>query len=272
MIVFPNAKINLGLDITSKRDDGFHNIESVFVGINWCDALEFKPSKETSFTSSGLNIPSNGDSNLVLKALNLLKQDFDLPNLTIHLEKKIPIGAGLGGGSSDCSFMLSALNQYFQLDISQKKLEQYALLLGSDCPFFISNKISKVKGRGEILTPLEKIDLRDYHIALINPNIHISTKEAYAGIIPKQCKTSFETILNQPVHNWADLKLKNDFETSIFPKYPEIKSLKESLYSSGALYASMTGSGSTVFGIFDSKPSEINTKHPNYQIFQGKLL
>lgn len=265
MVVFPNAKINLGLNVVSKRNDGYHEIESVFYPIPLCDALEFveSQSEHTTFHSEGISIPSNENDNLVLQAYGLLKAKFDLPPIDIVLLKKIPIGAGMGGGSADASFMLTMLNSYFKLGISISELEAFAKELGADCPFFIENKPKLVKGIGDKMTNLN-IDIAGKHLWVINPEIHISTKTAYSGIKPKVPNTPIEDIITQPVVKWRN-QLHNDFEDSIFPIYPEIKSLKEWMYNEGALYASMTGSGSTVFGIFSNKPSG-EAEHPNWKI------
>lgn len=248
MITFPNAKINLGLNILSKRSDGFHTIDSCFYPIDLKDGLEIIESKTFSFQSYGLSIPGESHANLCVKAYHLIKDDFDIPPVAIHLLKKIPMGAGLGGGSADCAFTLKMLSELFQLNISQGKLEQYALELGSDCPFFIQNTPVMARGRGEILNPIN-LDLSNYHIEVQNPGIHISTKEAYSGVTPRQPKVSIEEILSQPIGKWKDA-LVNDFETSIIKNHPEIGRVKNEMYKNGALYSSMTGSGSTVFGIF----------------------
>lgn len=249
MIGFPNAKINLGLNILRKRADGYHDIESCFYPIPWHDALEIIPSDEFKITTHGDVIPGDTKGNLCVKAYQLLHKDFQLDPVEIILLKKIPIGAGLGGGSADGAFTLSILNKYFDLKLAHVQLENYALKLGSDCPFFIKNKPAIANGRGEILNRTD-IDLSGKFLALKNPGIHISTKEAYASIVPEPPKKTIEEILAQPIATWRG-QLKNDFETSIFPRYPQINELKDHLYLKGALYASMTGSGSTVYGLFE---------------------
>ncbi|MEQ8905943.1 4-(cytidine 5'-diphospho)-2-C-methyl-D-erythritol kinase [Ekhidna sp.] len=251
MITFPNAKINLGLNIVSKREDGYHNIESCFYPIPWHDCLEVIEAASFAFHSYGLDIPGDSSSNLCVKAYELIKADFDIPPVEIHLLKNIPMGAGLGGGSSDGAFTLKMLNDTFELGLSDLQLETYALLLGSDCPFFIKNQSSIAKGRGEDLEPID-LNLSGYYLAIHNPAIHISTKEAYAGVIPKQPEISVSELIKTPVGQWRD-SLKNDFEASIFPNHPEIAQLKKEIYEGGAIYASMTGSGSTVFGVFEGK-------------------
>lgn len=253
MLKFPNAKINLGLNITAKRTDGYHDIESCFYPIPLKDALEIIPAKKLRFESTGLKIPGNSKDNLVLKAYELLKADFDLHALDIILHKNIPMGAGMGGGSADGAFMLTLLNKYFDLGIANKELEAYALQLGSDCPFFIDNQPKLVSGRGEIFEST-KLDLSGYYLALVYPNIHISTAEAYSGVKPQKAQISIKEIIeNHPVEEWKRL-LKNDFEVGIFEKYPKLEELKNKFYEDGAIYASMTGSGSTIFGIFKEQP------------------
>jgi 4-diphosphocytidyl-2-C-methyl-D-erythritol kinase len=258
MVVFPNAKINLGLNILSKREDGYHNISSCFYPIDFFDILEVLPSKILSFQSSGISIPGSIEDNLCLKAFHLLEADHGIPPVQIHLHKNIPIGAGLGGGSADASFMLKSLNELFQLNISDLDLEKYAARLGSDCPFFIKNNPVIAEGTGNIFLPL-KIDLKGLNMVLIYPNIHVSTKEAYSGILPNDSKQNLTELLKSDIYNWKE-ELKNDFEKSVFNQYPTIANLKKVLYENGALYASMTGSGSAFFGIFDSEiPSIKNT-------------
>ena len=248
MIVFPNAKINIGLNIISKREDGYHNIESVFYPVELSDILEVLPSNKLSFASSGINIPGDVESNLCLKAYQLIKSDYNIPPVQIHLHKIIPIGAGLGGGSSDATYTLKALNDIFDLNISDTQLEKYASKLGSDCPFFVKNKPVFATGTGIEFEPLE-LDLTEYTIKLEYPEIHIGTKEAYSGVIPTQPKHSIKELIHQPISNWKDF-IKNDFEASIFPNHPKIEKLKKSFYNNGAVYSSMTGSGSAVYGIF----------------------
>ncbi len=257
MIVFPNCKINLGLQILNKREDGFHNIQTVFYSIPFRDALEIIPNNKLEFIATGLAVDGKPEDNLCLKAYHLLKEDFpQLPAVKIHLHKTIPLGAGLGGGSADAAFMLNLLNDKFKLNISTSKLLNYALQLGSDCPFFIKNKPCFATGRGEILEEIN-VDLSAYKIILINPGIHINTGWAFANISPASTKKSIKEIIQQPIESWKD-ELINDFEKPVFNSHPQIKWIKDSLNEQGALYAAMSGSGSTVFGIFttgfNSKP------------------
>jgi len=248
MIFLPNAKINLGLNILRKREDGYHDISSIFYPVKECvDILEIVKSEKFEFTKSGIEIPEG--ENLCEKAWKLLYNDFGIGNVKIHLYKQIAIGAGLGGGSADASFTLKVLNELFEMKLTNIQLEKYALQLGADCPFFIDNSPKLVEGIGEMMTPVD-LDLSGFEIRLINPEIHISTKEAYSGVISKTPEISVEEIIQLPVKEWKH-KLKNDFEISVFSKYPQLEKMKEELYKEGAIYASMSGSGSVLFGIFN---------------------
>ncbi len=255
MIVFPHCKINLGLRITGSRNDGYHNLDTVFYPVPLCDVLEIiaTPSAERPLLSLyGIPVAGPPDQNLCTRAWDLLKQDFpDLPAVHIHLFKNIPSGAGLGGGSADGSFMLRLLNARFRLHIAPARLSAYALQLGSDCPFFLNDQPCHGTGRGDILTPVP-VALAGYTLVLLNPNIHISTAEAFrqystGGSGSPQHSTA--TAVTAPIQSWKDT-LANDFEPGIFSAYPVIGHLKDSLYKAGALYAALSGSGSTVFGIF----------------------
>ena len=249
MIVYPNAKINIGLNVLEKRADGYHELSSVFYPVkDLCDILEILPSTEFSFSSSGIEIP--GEGNICTKAFEMLKQDFEISNVNIHLHKQIPIGAGLGGGSADGAFMLKAMNTLFDLKLSAAQLEEYALQLGADCPFFINNTPKYVQGIGEEMTAID-LDLSAYEIQFIFPELHISTAEAYADITPKTPETNLLDLINQPIENWK-ITVKNDFEVSAFLKYPHLEKMKEKLYADGAIYASMSGSGSVLYGVFNS--------------------
>ena len=248
MIVYPNAKINLGLNVLRKREDGYHDISSVFYPVKECvDILEIIKSEKFQFTKSGIEIPDG--ENICEKAWKLLDTDFGIGNVKIHLHKQIPIGAGLGGGSADASFTLKYLNELFDLNLNSKDLEKYALRLGADCPFFIDNTPKLVEGIGEKMTSID-LDLSNYEIRLVNPDIHISTKEAYSGIVPKTPVLSVEKIIELPIIEWKG-KLKNDFEESIFEEHLQLEGIKDELYKQGSIYSSMSGSGSVVFGIFE---------------------
>ncbi|HJW17672.1 MAG TPA: 4-(cytidine 5'-diphospho)-2-C-methyl-D-erythritol kinase [Flavisolibacter sp.] len=264
MITFPNCKINLGLHITAKRNDGYHDIETIFYPVQLCDGLEViknQVSAVTELSLSGLFIDSPTPDNICYKAYSLLKSDFpDLAPLQIHLHKVIPTGAGLGGGSSNGAYTLSLINHKFKLGLDEQTLMKYALQLGSDCPFFILNKSAYATGRGEKLEPLS-LDLNNYSIVLINPGIHINTGWAFSRITPGLPLKLLKEIVARPVPTWKD-SLTNDFEVPVFQEYPAIKELKELLYNKGAVYASMTGSGSTVFGLFE-KPLSLQLDLPS---------
>lgn len=273
MISFPNAKINIGLNIVEKRSDGFHNIESVFYPVGLCDALEVVESiaqtERIIFTSSGLEIPGNPSDNLCCRAFHLISKDYNLPNLKVHLHKHIPIGAGLGGGSADAAFFIRLVNDKFQLNMPLHEMHDYASQLGSDCSFFINNKPAFVVGKGDDFENIN-LDLSNYYIALIYPNIHINTSKAFSGAHPKKSNRSLEKeVLNIPIEEWKNY-IHNDFEDSIFPQFPEIKKIKERLYSRGAVFSSMSGSGSSVYGIFKN-PTDLKSQFKEPFIWEGKL-
>lgn len=250
MISFPPCKINLGLHIVSKRPDGYHELETCFYPVSWTDILEILPAENTSFISSGHPIPGNPQDNLCLKAYHLLATAYNLSPVRIHLHKVIPMGAGLGGGSSDGAHTLRLLNTLFELNLSPETLMVYAAKLGSDCAFFTQDQPMLGRGRGEILTPID-VNLKGKYIAMVKPDIHVSTAEAYAHITPSLPRCILTDVLQQPINQWKDL-LENDFEASVFRRYPSIEKIKQDLYAHGAVYASMSGSGATVFGIFDN--------------------
>lgn len=252
MITFPNAKINLGLSITEKRPDGYHNLETIFYPLPIEDALEVteKPSapQKYSLNISGIELEGDLDSNLVVKAYRLLEKDFPLPSIEIHLHKNIPSGAGLGGGSADAAFMLRLLNEQFQLNLSHSQLEDYAAQLGADCAFFIQNKPTYAEGIGNIFSPIS-LSLSGYQYVLVKPNIFVSTRSAFSQITPHKPSRSVKDIIQLPIEEWKE-NLHNDFENSVFPQFPAIRQIKQQLYEHQAIYASMSGSGSSVFGIF----------------------
>ncbi len=274
MVLFPNCKINLGLNIIRKREDGYHDLETALYPLPLKDAVEvIKPSSLNNQSSvqlscSGLNVEGKNEENLCIKAWDLLKKHYPhLPSVQMHLHKMIPLGAGLGGGSSDGAFILKLVNQKFQLNLTQEQLINYALQLGSDCPFFIINKPCLATGRGEILN-LINLDLSNYVFAIINPGIHINTQWAYSKIKPVQPSTSLRDIIQQPVSSWKN-KLMNQFEFAIAAEYPVIQDVKNELYKKGASYASMTGSGSTVYGIFERFPPPFNFDSSWIRIVDG---
>ena len=260
MIVFPNSKINLGLRIISKRKDGYHNLETIFYPVAICDVLEIIAYKDhhrslnIPFSTSGLEIEGDITNNLCLKVYKLLKKDFpSMPHITMHLHKVVPTGAGLGGGSADAAFALKLLNEKFKLGLDHEQLISYAIQLGSDCPFFLLNQPCHATGRGEIIEPID-LDLSDYKLLIVYPGIHINTGRAFMHIeAAKPGRPLFE-IIKEPPETWKK-ELYNDFETPAFKDYPVIGEIKDKLYSAGAVYASMTGSGSTLYGIF---PKNLN--------------
>jgi 4-diphosphocytidyl-2-C-methyl-D-erythritol kinase len=269
MILFPPAKINLGLRILRKRSDGYHDLDTCFYPIGLTDVLEILPAAEMTLNVTGIVPPGNPDENLCVKAWHLLKADFpSLPTVYMHLQKNIPTGAGLGGGSADGAYALRGLNEKFNLGLSREQLIEYAAQLGSDCPFFIHDTSCIGSGRGELLQPID-LSLKSYHILLINPGIHISTKEAFAGITPIEDRKPIREIIAQPIESWQE-ELMNDFESSIFPNHPEIARIKQQLTDAGAVYASMSGSGSTVYGIFREKPGRLMIEE-QWIIFNGKV-
>lgn len=268
MICFPNAKINLGLNVVNKRPDGYHNIETVFYPIPVKDALEIVSAEELSFTQTGIQVDAPMEKNLVIKALNLLKTQYDIPALEVHLLKAIPFGAGLGGGSADAAFMLKLLNDFCQLNIQPEELEKLAATIGADCPFFIRNTPVFATGTGNIFEPVE-LSLKDYHLCLVKPDVAVSTPEAYSLVTPAAPALSLKEIINRPVSEWKKL-MTNDFEQSVFTKHPVIGQIKETLYQAGAVYASMSGSGSSVFGLFEN-PTHLKEQFSGCFVWEGQL-
>lgn len=272
MIYFPNAKINIGLSVTGKREDGFHNLETVFYPVGLSDILEVKiagerPDGECSFKNTGIAVDCPVEKNLVWRAYQLLAEDFKLPAVNVYLRKIIPFGAGLGGGSADAAFMLKAINDCCCLNLPEDKLIQYASRLGSDCAFFIVDKPVFASGKGEILENLV-LSLDAYHIVLVKPDCGVSTSEAYAGIVPQKPGFDLRKIATLPVCEWKSVVV-NDFEKTVFARYPEIAAIKEQLYQRGAIYASMTGSGSAVFALFE-REKEIDMNFPGCFTWQGE--
>ena len=263
MITFPNAKINLGLNIVEKRPDGYHNLETIFYPINLQDALEVtrreNNDKEYTLHISGSPLEGEPEDNLVVKAYKLLKKDYPgLLPVDIHMYKHIPAGAGLGGGSSDAACMIKLLNDKFSLGLSTERMEEYAVKLGADCSFFIRNKPVFATGIGNLFEPVE-LSLKGYHIILIKPDIFVSTRDAFAEIKPVRPAVSLKEIVKQPMEAWKN-SMKNDFEDSVFKKFPEIAAIKDELYDLGAVYAAMSGSGSSVYGIFKAPIENVEDK------------
>ncbi len=271
MLFYPNAKINIGLNIVHKRPDGYHDLETIFYPIPLTDILEIVPDNEGGMGSceifqTGIEFDGLPSSNICVKAYELLNEVFEIPSVKIHLHKQIPVGAGLGGGSSDAAETLKGLNSMFQLGLSIEELASYASQLGADCAFFIENKPQFAKGIGDEFEDLE-IDLKGMYLVLVCPNIHSSTAEAYSAVTPSASKLLKETIQESP-SNWKKI-IFNDFEDSIFPLYPEVENLKIELYAKGAVFAAMSGSGSSVFGIFDESPDcYFELGEVNYHVFK----
>ena len=265
MRIYPNAKINIGLSVTERRTDGYHNLETVFYPVGLRDVLELNreegPKRVCYFENTGIAIDCPEDKNLVVRAYKLLASAYDLPAVRINLFKTIPFGAGLGGGSSDAAYTLKALNEYFELRISEKGLENYASRLGSDCAFFIRNRPAFASGKGDVLEDMA-LELDEYEIVIVKPDCKVSTAEAYAGISPAKAVFNLRELNLRPLTAWRK-QVKNDFETTVFAKYPAIRKVKEELYNRGALYASMTGSGAGVFGIFPKGDVVLDTLQGN---------
>jgi 4-diphosphocytidyl-2-C-methyl-D-erythritol kinase len=273
MIVFPNCKINLGLNVVQKRTDGYHDLETVFLPLSLSDCLEIIPSQNSynEFSSGGIGIPQDGSENLCIKAWKLMHKNYDIPYVKMHLHKIIPAGAGLGGGSSDAAFTLLTLNELYSLKLNKVRLKELAAEIGSDCAFFIENTPCFATGRGEILTATHA-DLSGKHLALIIPPVHVSTRDAFAGIVPQKPAHSLQDMIGQPVSQWKDHVI-NDFEKSVFAKFPEIKVIKDKLYGTGAVFASMSGSGSSVYGIFEREfdIKDLMKEFPRYFVWKQIL-
>lgn len=269
MVVFPNAKINIGLFVTRKRPDGFHQLETVFYPIGLSDILEVAEGEGVSgeyvFRNTGIDVECEPEKNLIVKAYRLLADACHLPAVNIHLHKVIPFGAGLGGGSADAAFTLKALNEYFELRLPEQRLTELAASLGSDCAFFVRNQPAFATGKGELLEELD-FSLANYRLVLVKPAVGVSTPEAYAGILPRPAPVDLREIGKWAVEDWKE-RVHNDFERTVFVKHPRIAALKQELYDAGALYASMTGSGSAVYGIFE-KGREIKLACPDCFVWQ----
>ena len=267
MIVYPNAKINIGLNVVEKRPDGYHNLETVFYPIGLQDILEIQE-LDTDVPDCGYRLKLTGslldgspEDNLVVRAFKLLKHDYDLPPVSIGLYKHIPTGAGLGGGSADAAFTVKTLNDRFKLGLTTQQMEDYCAQLGADCPFFIQNKPVFATGIGNVFHPIE-LNLKYKQLVLVKPDVFVSTKDAYAKVNVRHPEKQLPELLSQPIETWKDTVV-NDFEASVFSKYPEIAAIKDKLYDMGAVYASMSGSGSSVFGIFEDPVENVD------EIFTG---
>jgi 4-diphosphocytidyl-2-C-methyl-D-erythritol kinase len=270
MITYPVAKINLGLLVTDKRPDGFHNLETVFYPIQMQDTLEVVESDQFQLSVSGAEIEGKPEDNLVVKAFRLIKNDYQIPDVKVHLHKTIPLGAGLGGGSSDAAYMLRSLNELFNLEIAPEKLMDYALQLGSDCPFFLQDKPVFATGRGEKMEEIS-LTLKEYYLILVKPPVHVSTALAYQNIVPQKPRLSLKGLVGFPVNKWKG-NILNHFERYVFQTHPEIEAVKKALYDQGAAFALMSGSGSAVYGLFRSEKRGIEKLFPDdYQVFRQRL-
>lgn len=271
MITFPCCKINLGLNVVGVRPDGYHNIETVFYPIPLTDVLEIKKMDERFPCDGDCDVKVSGNysagddkDNLVVKAYNLIAADFDVPRIHAHLYKRIPVGAGLGGGSSDGAYMIKLLDERFRLNMGNAEMERYAAKLGADCPFFISAEPSYATGIGDELEPADDEDgnLNGYTVVIVKPDIVVSTAEAYKVIKPAVPKLNCRAVVRQPIETWRN-DLSNDFEVPVFNQHPELKDIKDKLYSLGAVYAQMSGSGAALYGIFESEPEGIKKEFPS---------
>lgn len=269
LTLYPNAKINIGLNIIRKRADGYHDIESLFYPVPLFDLLRIERSETFSFEQTGIDLGGDPLDNLVVRAYRLMTNHFHLPPVSIYLEKKIPVGAGLGGGSADAAFMICGLNDLFDLKCSKQQMASFAAELGSDCPFFVFNQPSMATGRGEILEPYD-IQLDHVWILLVKPTAFVSTSQAYRGVHPSLPSMNLDQALKTGLPNWEKC-VKNDFEESIFPAFAEIAELKEEMYRLGAIYASMSGSGSSVYGLFLEKPNVESFSSPDKIVLQSTL-
>lgn len=255
MLLFPNAKINLGLQVIAKRADGYHDIATVFYPLAITDVLEAVRAPDFSFQVSGLIVDAAPENNLCVRAWRLLQERFELPGVAMALHKSIALGAGLGGGSSNGAFTLQLINKLFKLELSTDELLPFALQLGSDCPFFLLNQPAFATGRGERLKPLEIPPMQGKKILLVNPSIHISTAKAFAAVTPRPPMIDLTQLVQEPVASWKG-RLPNDFEEPVFRDYPILAGIQQKLYAHGAVFAGMTGTGSTIYGIFDELPED----------------
>lgn len=271
MIYFPNAKINLGLNIVSKREDGYHNLETIFYPLMIKDGLEVIEKdglRADIFIQEGLQVDGDLNDNLVMKALRLMRQHYSFPFVEVHLLKCIPFGAGIGGGSADATFMLRLLNDMFSLGISNNRLAELAVQLGADCPFFVYNTPMYAEGIGEEFHPLN-LSLDDYRLVLVKPDVFVSTKDAFSKVKPTAPQMNLREVVKYPVSEWRNL-MANDFEKSVFPLFPEIHAVKQKMYNLGAVYASMSGSGASVYGLFKEMPDDIESLFENEYVWIEK--
>lgn len=261
MIVYPNAKINIGLNIVRKREDGYHDLETVMYPIPLYDELEINEAEELSLEVEGIKLEDDGKENIVVRAYRMMAEEYAIKPVKIRLVKNIPSGAGLGGGSADAAFMLKALNELYSLGINNDKLRKMASTLGADCALFIENKPMMCKGIGDQMEPVA-LQLKGYKLILIKPDVNISTADAYRGCKPLQWSTPLEESIKKPICEWKE-NIKNDFETQVFALYEELAKIKMELYANGAEFALMSGSGSTIYGI--TKSGDIKGLFPTHK-------
>ncbi|MBO7495889.1 MAG: 4-(cytidine 5'-diphospho)-2-C-methyl-D-erythritol kinase [Salinivirgaceae bacterium] len=274
MIVRPNAKINIGLNIVEKRPDGFHNLESLMVPFGLTDELKLTENKRIGakkfeLVIDGLPVDGSLDTNLVSRAYHLINADYSLPPVRAVLKKQIPMGAGLGGGSADCAFTITALNKLFDLKLSVDAMQRYASMLGSDCALFVQNKPAFATSRGEILKPVN-VNLSGYSIVIVKPNVHVNTAQAYKLLTPHRPETPITELIDKKPEEWRG-KMVNDFEAPIFEMHPILNDIKTALYNAGAAYASMSGSGSAIYGLFKQMPDDECFKFDGCFIWKGKF-
>ena len=274
MLLLPNCKINLGLQVVRKRPDGYHDLQTVFYPIPLRDNLELRELRNSdapyALQLAGQAIEGNPDDNLIIKVYRQLKEEFDLPALDIYLYKHIPLGAGLGGGSSDAAFMMKGLNEVFELGLSDYEMERRLAGLGADCAFFVQNVPAYATGIGDELTPIP-LSLKGMYIVLVKPDVFVSTREAYAGVTPKEPEHDLLKALRRPVTEWRD-RVVNDFEPSVFAAHPELAAVKQTLYDMGADYAAMSGSGSTLFGLFSRPVTEARKVFKEHFVWTEHLV
>lgn len=274
MISFPNTKINIGLYVTSKRSDGYHDLETVFYPIPLHDVLEVNLIKNNGvpyeFVQMGKKIEGNADDNLVVRVWKSMQEEFDLPPVSIKLTKNVPTGAGLGGGSSDAAFMMKMINEIFSLGLSVSNMETRVSKFGADCAFFINNEPRMAKGIGDVFSPIN-IHLEGFYLCVVKPDDFVSTKEAYSNVCPKMPDNDLQESLGKDIKEWRNV-IKNDFEDSVFLKHPTISAIKQTLYDMGAIYASMSGSGSSVYGLFNRNVEELERIFPDCFCYKTRIL
>lgn len=274
MLLLPNCKINIGLNVVARRTDGYHDLETIFFPVPLRDNLEFRPLTDSDapfrLTLHGVPVAGREEENLVVRVYLSLKEEFRLPALDIFLYKHIPTGAGLGGGSSDAAYMMTGLNEAYGLGMTDEEMERRLARFGADCAFFVKNRPAYATGIGDILSPAE-VSLRGLYLVLVKPDISVSTREAYARITPRRPAVPLAEAVKQPIGTWRTT-IVNDFEESVFPAHPELAAIKQTLYDDGAIYAAMSGSGSTIYGLFSRPVPELKSVFKRHFVFMEKLI